>query len=138
MFERGDLKMMRCNCTARPRPMMGCHQKMMGHHHMPMMQLETPVLPFGGGCHIEHCPQPEVVVEPAIVAAPNIFHHHKNVQHIQPVITQDIHNYHSHHQYVAQEQKQADEVVTHAHGLCGPATTQPAKPCGCPHPCRCR
>lgn len=128
--------MFRRNCFARPMPPMGCHPKMMGHHK-PMM-LETPVLPFGGACHTNHNPQTEVVVEPAIVAAPNIFHHHKNVQHIQPVITQDIHNYHSHHQYVAQEQKQADEIVTHAHGLCGPAVTQPAKPCGCPRPCMCR
>jgi len=92
----------------------------------PMMP--GPVIPLGGACQITHGGA-EVVVEPALLAAPNIFHHHKCVKHIQPVITQDVHHYHSHHKYVVEEQKKACEVVSHAHGLCGPPTTQPAQPC---------
>jgi len=90
--------------------------------------LPRPLIPVGGGCQITHGPQ-QVVVEPALVAAPNIFHHHQSVQHIQPVITQDIHNIHCHHKYVVQEQKKCDEVVKHSHGLCGPAMTRPPMPC---------
>jgi len=94
--------------------------------------LPRPVIPIGGGCQVTQG-SPQVVVEPAIVAAPNIFHHHQSVQHIQPVITQDIHNIHCHHKYVVQEQKKGDEVVRHTHGLCGPPITRPAMPC--PPPC---
>jgi len=101
----------------------------MGSVGCSMQGLQSPVIPMGGGCQITQSPHPQVVVEPAIVAAPNIFHHHQSVQHIQPVITQDIHNIHCHHKYVVQEQKKCDEVVKHAHGLCGPAVTQPAMPC---------
>jgi len=98
---------------------------MMQMHAMPAMPaqpevcsgLSRPVIPIGGDCQITQGPQ-QVVVEPAIVAAPNIFHHHQNVSHIQPVITQDIHNIHCHHKYVVQEQKKCDEVIKHAHGLC--------------------
>lgn len=122
-------------CFARPRPMCNVAP-------MPMMPVQpsscgmnvglpSPVIPMGGGCQVTQSPQPQVVVEPALVAAPNIFHHHRDVQHIQPVITQDVHYCHSHHKYVVQEQKRADEVINKAHGLCGPATTQPAMPC-CP------
>lgn len=122
-------------CFARPHPM--CE---MGMAPMPMMHAHSmapvepgPVIPVGGGCQVTEGPY-EVVVEPALVAAPNVFHHHKSVKHIQQVVTQDIHHYHSHHKYVVEEQKQCDEVVKHAHGLCGPATTQPAQPCP-PMPC---
>ena len=119
------------NC-GRPRPMcmmapMPMHSGACGgHHHAPVAP--GPVIPMGGGCQITQGAG-EVVVEPALLAAPNIFHHHKSVKHIQPVITQDIHHYHSHHKYVVEEQKKCDEVLKHAHGLCGPATTQPAQPC---------
>ena len=103
--------------------------------HMPMHApiahacLERPIIPVGGACQVSHCPQTQVVVEPALLAAPNIFHHHQNIEHIQPVVTQDIHHYHTHHKYVVKEQKKADEILSHAHGLCGPAMTQPASPC---------
>jgi len=106
-------------CFARPRPMCGMMTPM---PMMPMQhtgcELSRPVIPMGGGCQVTQCPQPRVVVEPAIVAAPNIFHHHQDVQHIQPVITQDVHYCHSHHKYVVQEQRRADEVINKAHGLC--------------------
>ena len=120
-------------CFARPRPMWGMA-------HMPTMPIHAagcdmtprprPVIPMGGGCQVTQGPS-EVVVEPALCAAPNIFHHHKCVQHIQPVITQDIHHIHCHHKYVVEEQRKCDEVVKHSHGLCGPAMTSPAAPC-CP------
>lgn len=97
---------------------------------MPRPLPPGPVIPIGGGCQVTQGPC-EVVVEPALVAAPNVFHHHKSVQHIQPVITQDIHHCHTHHKYFVEEQKTCDKVVKHAHGLCGPAMTQPAQPC-CP------
>lgn len=45
--------------------------------------------------------QAEVRVEPAVVTAPNIFNHHRRVEHIVPVITEDIHRFHNHHQFVA-------------------------------------
>jgi len=99
--------------------------------HTPVMP--GPVIPLGGACQTVQC-APMVVTEPALVAAPNVFHHHQSVQHIQPVITQDIHHFHTHHKYVVQEQKQCDEVMKFNHGLCGPATTQPAQPCP-PAPC---
>ena len=119
-------------CCPRPRPMCG-----VAPMPMPMMPvapvasacLARPIIPVGGGCQISHCPHTQVVMEPALVAAPNVFHHHQNVKHIQPVVTQDIHHYHSHHKYVVQEQKRPDEVCKHTHGLCGPAMTQPATPC---------
>ena len=116
-------------CLARPRPM-----PMMPAQHAgcgTMHGLQRPVIPIGGGCQVTQSPHPQVVVEPAIMAAPNIFHHHQDVQHIQPVITQDVHFCHSHHNYVVQEQRRADEVINKSHGLCGPATTRPAMPC-CP------
>jgi len=122
-------------CFARPRPMCGMTTPMPMMPMQPMQHtgcgLSRPVIPVGGGCQVTHSPQPRVVVEQAIVAAPNIFHHHQDVQHIQPVITQDVHYCHSHHKYVVQEQRRADEVINKAHGLCGPATTRPAMPC-CP------
>ena len=121
-------------CFARPRPMPMCG--MMQPPVMPQPACSGlppgPVIPIGGGCQVTQGPQ-QVVVEPAIMAAPNIFHHHQSVQHIQPVITQDIHNIHCHHKYVVQEQKKCDEVIKHTHGLCGPPTTRPAMPCP---PCR--
>ena len=126
----GDFYMFGPKCFARPQPIVA---------PMPMMHAHPigcgmtpvapgPVIPVGGECAVTQEPC-EVVVEPALVAAPNIYHHHKNVQHIQPVITQDIHHYHSHHKYMVEEQKQCAEVVKHAHGLCGPAATRPAQPC---------
>lgn len=112
-------------CFARPRPVCGG----LGAPVAPMAAgLQRPVIPLGGGCQVTQGPD-EIVVEPVLLAAPNVFHHHREVQHIQPVITQDVHHYHSHHKYVVEEQKKADEVVKHAHGLCGPATTQPATTC---------
>ena len=124
-------------CFSRPRPMCGPQMPLMPHPIAPPPLAPGPVIPVGGACHVSHGPG-EVVIEPALLAAPNVFHHHKNVQHIQPVITQDVHHYHSHHKYVVKEEKKCDEVVKHAHGLCGPATTQPAKPCGCAKPvCTC-
>ena len=118
-------------CHQRPRPMCGIKPAI-----MPMMPvapvapcLPRPIIPMGGACEILKNPHPKVVVEPAIVAAPNVFHHHQFVEHIQPVVTQDIHHYHSHHEYVVKEQKKADEVLNHVHGLCPPAVTTPAMPC---------
>ena len=122
-------------CCLRPRPRPICAGAVHAPMPMPMMPpvasacLERPIIPVGGACHVNHCPQTQVVVEPALLAAPNVFHHHQNVQHIQPVVTQDIHHYHTHHKYVVKEQKKADEILNHAHGLCGPAMTQPASPC---------
>ena len=124
----------RCCARPRPRPMCGVPMPMMAPHPSPCGMgagMPGPVIPMGGGCQVTQSPQPQVVVEPALVAAPNVFHHHRDVQHIQPVITQDIHYCHSHHKYVVQEQRRADEVINKAHGLCGPATTRPAMPC-CP------
>ena len=126
-------------CCPRPRPY--CGRPMPMPRPMPMVAPVCPttlpmgpVIPVGGACqNIQMVPQ--VVVEPALMAAPNVFHHHQNVEHIQPVITQDIHHFHTHHNYVVQEQKQCDEVVKHAHGLCGPASTQPAVPCPSLSPC---
>ena len=120
-------------CFARPRPMCGRpHMPIQptGMGMMPCAGLPRPMIPMGGGCQITQNPQPQVVVEPPLTAAPNVFHHHQSVQHIQPVITQDIHHCHTHHKYVVQEQSCPDKVVNHSHGLCGPATTQPATPCG--------
>ena len=125
-------------CCSRPRPTCGRPMPIprpMPCGVMPMMAPVSPcglppgpVIPVGGGCQtIQMAPQ--VVVEPALMAAPNVFHHHQNVEHIQPVITQDIHHFHTHHNYVVQEQKQCDEVVKFNHGLCGAPTTQPASPC---------
>jgi len=105
-------------CHQRPRPFCAT-----------AMPHQVPVIPVGGACLVSKNPQPQVVVEPPVVAAPNVFHHHQNVQHIQPVITQDVHHYHTHHEYVVQEQKKADEVLNHAHGLCQKPVTQPPLPC---------
>ena len=132
----------RCCLGARPRPVCGGAPIPVMPIQAPIASaigLERPVIPIGGNCAISHG-APQVVVEPAIVAAPNVFHHHQNVQHIQPVITQDVHHYHTHHKYVVQEQKKADEVLNHAHGLCGTPVTQPAQPCKCglpPMQCKC-
>jgi len=117
----------RCYSRPRPRP---CGGPVMPMPIAPVggCELPSPVIPIGGACQTTHS-QPQVVVEPALVAAPNVFHHHQKVEHIQPVITQDIHHYHTHHNYVVQEQKKCDEVLKHNHGLCGPATTKPATPC---------
>ena len=117
----------RC-CFTRPRPMCGGAAPVMPRPHCGGAGLPSQVIPLGGGCQTIHEPC-EVVVEPALMAAPNIFNHHKHVQHIQPVITQDIHNIHTHHNYVVQEERKAAEFVKHAHGLCGPAVTRPAQPC---------
>jgi len=45
--------------------------------------------------------QVEVIVEQAVVTAPNIVNHHRRIEHIVPVITEDIHRHHNHHQFVA-------------------------------------
>lgn len=45
--------------------------------------------------------QAEVVVEPAMVTAPNIINHHRRIEHIVPVITENIHQHHAHHEFVA-------------------------------------
>ena len=45
--------------------------------------------------------QAEVIIEPAVVTAPNVFNHHRRVEHIVPVITEDIHRHHQHHEFVA-------------------------------------
>ncbi|MCL1989378.1 MAG: hypothetical protein FWG67_00660 [Defluviitaleaceae bacterium] len=45
--------------------------------------------------------QSEVIIEPAVVTAPNVFNHHRRIEHIVPVITEDIHRHHAHHQFVA-------------------------------------
>ena len=128
----------RC-CNKRPRPF--CGGQGQAYAGAAMMQgvgagvIQTPVniapgpvIPVGGACQTFHA-QPQVVVEPALVAAPNIFNHHQTIKHIQPVVTQDVHHYHVHHEYAVQEQKKCDEVLKHEHGLCGPASTQPAQPC---------
>ena len=125
-------------CCSRPRPMCGVspmptmpmHSAGMGMMPATNAGLPRPVIPIGGGCQITQNPHPQVVVEPPLIAAPNTFHHHQSVQHVQPVITQDVHHLHCHHKYVVQEQRQAAEVLKHTHGLCGPAMTQPATPCG--------
>ena len=124
----------RC-CFARPRPRPMCGMMPMPAPVPPCSGLPPgPVIPLGGDCQVTHGPQ-QVVVEPPVVAAPNVFHHHQSVQHIQPIITQDIHNIHCHDKYVVQEQKKCDEVIKHAHGLCGPPITRPATPCPpCPPP----
>lgn len=44
--------------------------------------------------------QREVVIEPAVMTAPNIINHHRRVEHIIPVITEDIHRFHNHVQFV--------------------------------------
>jgi len=135
MFGRCFARPPRPMCGAMPVPPMmptqvaGCNMAQVMPVAAPMPGLPRPVIPLGGGCQINQNPQTQVVVEPTLVAAPNIFHHHQNVQHIQPVVTQDVHHFHSHHKYVVQEQRKADEVLNHAHGLCGPATTRPAMPC---------
>ena len=125
---RGEFFYMFGRCCPRPRPRPMCMPHMPMHHHAGACGLPRPVISVGGGCQITQGPQ-EVVVEPPVVAAPNIFHHHHSVAHIQPVITQDIHNIHCHHKYVVQEQKKCDEVLKHTHGLCGPPITRPATPC---------
>ena len=135
---RGEFFIMFGRCFSRPRPMCGMAPMPAPMPAMPIQPAgcglpRPPVIPLGGGCQVTQSPQPRVVVEPAIVAAPNIFHHHQDVAHIQPVITQDVHYCHSHHKYIVQEQKRADEVINKAHGLCGPAMTRPATPC---FPCR--
>jgi len=93
-----------------------------------MLNLARPVIPVGGGYYHNHHPQTQIVVEPPVVASPNIYHNHHFVEHVQPVITQDIYYNHGHHKYVACEQKQSDQVINYEHGLCGPATTRPAMP----------
>ena len=95
--------------------------------HMPLPA--GPVLPFGGGCEQLHNPHTQVVVEPTMVAAPNVFHHHQNVEHIVPVLTQDIHHFHNHHSYAVKHEHKPDEVLTHNHGLCGPPSLPAAMPC---------
>jgi len=45
--------------------------------------------------------QTEVIIEPAVVTEPNIINHHRRIEHIVPVITEDIHRHHNHHQFVA-------------------------------------
>jgi len=88
------------------------------------------VLNVGGGCKVSHG-EVQTVVEQPVYAAPNVFHHHNTIKHIQPVVVQDVHHYHSHHEYVIQQQKKADEVIEHSHGVNpGPITTAPAQPCG--------
>jgi len=49
--------------------------------------------------------QVEVVIEPAMVTAPNIINHHRRVEHIVPVITEDIHQHHTHHEFVARPEQ---------------------------------
>jgi hypothetical protein len=99
--------------------------------------VQSPVIPIGGQVQTIQGPS-EVVMEPALVAAPNVIHHHKCVEHIQPVITQDIHHCHTHHKYVVKEESKQKEIFNHAHGLCGPATTQQpqADSCNTHNPCQ--
>jgi len=107
-------------CFGRPMPRPMCGIMPMVAPIMPVCPSTLapgPVIPVGGACQNTQM-APQVVVEPALCAAPNVFHHHQKVEHIQPVITQDIHHFHTHHNYVVQEQKKADEVVNHSHGLC--------------------
>lgn len=44
--------------------------------------------------------QTQVIVEPAVVSAPNIINHHRRVEHIVPVITENIHRNHTTHEFV--------------------------------------
>lgn len=55
----------------------------------------------GGQCQDLFDSQVEVVVEPAVVTAPNIINHHRRVEHIVPIITEEVHQYHDNHEFVA-------------------------------------
>ena len=55
----------------------------------------------GGRCQDLFDSQVDVIVEPAMITAPNIINHHKRIEHIVPIITEEIHQHHNHHEFVA-------------------------------------
>lgn len=54
----------------------------------------------GGKCQDIFDCQTEVIIEPAITTAPNIINHHRRIEHIIPVVTENIQRNHAHHQFV--------------------------------------
>ena len=55
----------------------------------------------GGQCVDLFDAEPQICIEPAMTTAPNIINHHRRIEHIVPVITEDIHRHHAHHEFVA-------------------------------------
>ena len=72
--------------------------------------------------------QVEVVIEPAMVTAPNIINHHRRVEHIVPVITEDIHQHHTHHEFVARPEQRIRQTFDADVRVGPPLMTQQVAP----------
>jgi len=72
----------------------------------------------------------ERVVEPTVHCAPNIIQHHKKIEHIVPVVCTNIHECHTHHDYIVQ-QELIEETVHCNHGERPPICQETCgTPCG--------
>ena len=117
----------------RPRPMCGC-----GSRPMPMPMHHgcgggMGVMPLPGimGGKVSNSPHVAVerVVEPTVCCAPNIIQHHRRIEHIVPVVEKNIHECHTHHDYIVKREL-VEETVHHSHGECPPPVCATAPSCG--------
>ena len=120
---------MHMNRCSRPRwgSMSPCNQMpMWGSMPMPMsMSGAMGGLPFGDGNMAV-----ERVVEPTVRCSPNVIQHHRKVEHIVPVVCTNIHECHTHHDYII-KQELIEETVHCSHGERPPMCQEVCgSPCG--------
>jgi hypothetical protein len=59
----------------------------------------------------------QCVMEPPLMCAPTLIHHHNRVQHMVPCIKTNIHHVHNHHEWLPFVQSEVNEAVNHSHGV---------------------
>jgi len=64
----------------------------------------------GGRCQDVFDSQTEVIIEQPVMTAPNIINHHRRVEHIVPVITENIHRNHTHHEFVVRPEPRMSQT----------------------------
>ena len=80
---------------------------------------------LSGQCQSMCNPQVEVIVEPTVLTTPNVIDHHRRIEHIVPVITEDIHQYHDHHEFVARPEHRVRQTFDSDVRVGPPLMTQP-------------
>ena len=78
-------------------PQGGCNPQELGQARLMAAQLAG----MGGGCQNVFDQNVVTVIEPAVVTPPNIVNLHRRVEHIVPVITENVQQHHTHHEFVA-------------------------------------
>ena len=77
-----------------------------------------------GQCQNVCNPQVECIIEPAVVTAPNIINHQRRVEHIVPVITEDIHQHRTLHEFVARPEHRVRQTFDTDVSVGPPLATQ--------------